>query len=139
MFQRFEETKVRCCCWSKRCSNDCILFYAAIVSTQYFLYPQLYALCYLVPKIVKIIVYLLLYLGNIINISLRYINVSSHNKLRRRHTKDDQGNAKNQNRTSRMNQLDEEADLLRKKLEEEKARKRTRGPYRKSHMNQYVI
>jgi len=34
-----------------------------------------------------------------------------------------------------MNQLDKEADLLKRKLEEEKARKRTRGPYRKSHMN----
>ncbi len=94
------------------------------------------ALCYLLPKIVKIIVYLLLYLGNIINISLRYINVTSQNKLRRRHTQDDEGSAKkNQNGTSSMNQLDEEADLLKRKLEEEKARKRTRGPYRKSHMN----
>jgi hypothetical protein len=78
----------------------------------------------------------LLYLGNIINISLRYINVTSQNKLRRRQTQDDEGSAKkNQNGTSSMNQLDEEADLLKRKLEEEKARKRTRGPYRKSHMN----
>jgi hypothetical protein len=78
----------------------------------------------------------LLYLGNIINISLRYINVTSQNKLRRRQTQNDEGNAKkNQNGTSSMNQLDEEADLLKRKLEEEKARKRTRGPYRKSQMN----
>ena len=96
----------------------------------------MYALCYLPPKIVKIIVYLLLYLGNIINISLRYINVTSQNKLRRRQTQNDEGSAKkNQNGTSSMNQLDKEADLLKRKLEEEKARKRTRGPYRKSHMN----
>ena len=62
--------------------------------------------------------------------------MTSHNKLRRRHTQDDEGNAKkNQNGTSIMNQLDEESDLLKRKLEEEKARKRTRGPYRKSHMN----
>jgi hypothetical protein len=78
----------------------------------------------------------LLYLGNIINISLRYINVTSQNKLRRRQTQNDEGSAKkNQNGTSSMNQLDQEADLLKRKLEEEKARKRTRGPYRKSHMN----
>jgi hypothetical protein len=78
----------------------------------------------------------MLYLGNIINISLRYINVTSQNKLRRRLTQNDEGSAKkNQNGTSSMNRLDEEADLLKRKLEEEKARKRTRGPYRKSHMN----
>ncbi len=78
----------------------------------------------------------MLYLGNIINISLRYINVTSQNKLRRRQTQNDEGRPKkNQNGTSSMNQLDEEADLLKRKLEEEKARKRTRGPYRKSHMN----
>ena len=77
----------------------------------------------------------MLYLGNIINISLRYINVTSQNKLRRRQTQNDEGSAKkNQNGTSNMNP-DEESDLLRRKLEEEKARKRTRGPYRKSHMN----
>ena len=78
----------------------------------------------------------MLLLGNIINISLRYINVTSQNKLRRRQTQNDEGSAKkNQNGTSSMNPLDEESDLLRRKLEEEKARKRTRGPYRKSHMN----
>jgi predicted DNA-binding WGR domain protein len=78
----------------------------------------------------------LLYLGNIINISLRYINVTSQNKLRRRQTQNDEGSAKkNQNGTSSMNQFDDEADLLKRKLEEEKARKRTRGPYRKSHTN----
>jgi hypothetical protein len=62
--------------------------------------------------------------------------VTSQNKLRRRQTQNDEGSAKkNQNGISSMNQLDKEADLLNRKLEEEKARKRTRGPYRKSHMN----
>lgn len=76
------------------------------------------------------------YLGNIINISLRYINVTSQNKLRKRQTQNNEGSAKkNQNGTAGMNSLDEEADLLKRKLEEEKARKRTRGPYRKSYMN----
>ena len=62
--------------------------------------------------------------------------MTSHNKLRRRQTQNDEGGAKkNQNGASSKNQLDKEADLLKRKLEEEKARKRTRGPYRKSHMN----
>jgi hypothetical protein len=136
MFQRFEKTKVCCFWWSKRCSNDYILFHAAIVSLPYFLYPSWTRFVTYHLIILKIIVYLLLYLGNIINISLRYINVTSQNKLRRRQTQNDEGSAKkNQNGTSSMNQLDEEADLLKRKLEEEKARKRTRGPYRKSHMN----
>jgi hypothetical protein len=38
-----------------------------------------------------------------------------------------------------MNSLDEETELIRRKLEGEKARKRTRGPYRKSHINYYPI
>jgi hypothetical protein len=62
--------------------------------------------------------------------------VTSKNKLRRRQTQNNEvGAKKNQNGASSVNQLDEEADLLKRKLEEEKARKRTRGPYRKSHMN----
>jgi len=62
--------------------------------------------------------------------------VTSQNKLRKRQTQNNEGSAKkNQNGTAGMNSLDEEADLLKRKLEEEKARKRTRGPYRKSYMN----
>lgn len=61
--------------------------------------------------------------------------MTSQNKLRRRQTQNDEGSKKNQNGTAGMNSLDEESELLKRKLEEEKARKRTRGPYRKSHMN----
>jgi hypothetical protein len=42
---------------------------------------------------------------------------------------------KNQKGTSNKNSLDEESELIKRKLEAEKARKRTRGPYRKSHVN----
>lgn len=42
---------------------------------------------------------------------------------------------KNQKGTSNINSLDEESELIKRKLEAEKARKRTRGPYRKSHVN----
>ena len=61
--------------------------------------------------------------------------MTSQNKLRRRQTQNDEGSKKNQNGPAGMNSLDEESELLKRKLEEEKARKRTRGPYRKSHMN----
>ena len=42
---------------------------------------------------------------------------------------------KNQKGTSNINSLDEEGELIKRKLEAERARKRTRGPYRKSHIN----
>ena len=42
---------------------------------------------------------------------------------------------KNQKGTSNINSLDEEGELIKRKLEAEKARKRTRGPYRKSQVN----
>ena len=42
---------------------------------------------------------------------------------------------KNQKGTSNINSPDEEGELIKRKLEAEKARKRTRGPYRKSHIN----
>ena len=42
---------------------------------------------------------------------------------------------KNQKGTSNKNSLDEESEFIKRKLEAEKARKRTRGPYRKSHVN----
>jgi len=42
---------------------------------------------------------------------------------------------KNQKGISNINSLDEEGELIKRKLEAEKARKRTRGPYRKSHVN----
>ena len=36
---------------------------------------------------------------------------------------------------SRKKSLDKETELVKRKLEEDKARKRTRGPYRKSNVN----
>ena len=42
---------------------------------------------------------------------------------------------KNQKGTSNINSPDEEGELIKRKLEAEKARKRTLGPYRKSHVN----
>jgi hypothetical protein len=42
---------------------------------------------------------------------------------------------KNQKGISNINSLDEESELIKRKLEAEKARKRTRGPYRKSQVN----
>jgi hypothetical protein len=75
-------------------------------------------------------------IGNIINVSRIYINVARQSKLRGSRRQDDECNIKkNENGSSSMNSLDKETQLLRRKLEEEKARKRTRGPYRKSHLN----
>jgi hypothetical protein len=66
--------------------------------------------------------------------------VTNQNKLRRSQSQDDEcSTKKNQNGPSNMNSLDEETELIRRKLEGEKARKRTRGPYRKSHINYYPI
>ena len=57
-------------------------------------------------------------------------------KLKRFYNKDDEYvEEKNNDVTSSKNSLDEETELVKRKLEEEKARKRTRGPYRKSHVD----
>jgi hypothetical protein len=62
--------------------------------------------------------------------------VISQGKLKRIYNKDDEHNEKkNNDGTSSKNSLDEETELVKRKLEAEKARKRTRGPYRKSHVN----
>jgi hypothetical protein len=75
-------------------------------------------------------------IGNIINIFRIYINVTRQIKLRGSQGRDDDcSTKKNENGSSGMNSLDKETELLRRKIEEEKARKRTRGPYRKSHVN----
>ena len=75
-------------------------------------------------------------IGNIINVFRIYINVTRQSKLRGSHGQDnDCSTKKNENGSSSKNSLEEETELLRRKLEEEKARKRTRGPYRKSHVN----
>jgi hypothetical protein len=83
--------------------------------------------------------HLLLYIGNIINVFHAYINVTRRSKLRSQSQEDECITKKNQNGTSNLNSLEEETELLRRKLEAEKARKRTRGPYRKSHVNYYPI
>lgn len=73
---------------------------------------------------------------NIINLFYCYINVISQGKLKRIYNKDvEHDEEKNHDGTSSKNSLDEETELVKRKLEEEKARKRTRGPYRKSHVN----
>lgn len=60
----------------------------------------------------------------------------SQGKLKRIYNKDvEHDEEKNHDGTSSKNLLDEETELVKRKLEEEKARKRTRGPYRKSHVN----
>lgn len=77
----------------------------------------------------------MLNLRNIINILLTYINMIRKNNNNKGKSKEDKwSNKKNQNRTTDLNSLDLESDLLRSKVEDEKARKRTRGPYRKSHV-----
>ena len=60
----------------------------------------------------------------------------SQGKLKRIYNKDvEHDEEKNNEGTSTKNSLDEETELVKRKLEEEKARKRTRGPYRKSQIN----
>ena len=62
--------------------------------------------------------------------------MTSKGKLKRAKNLNDEINIKkNANGTSNINPLDEESELIKRKLEAEKARKRTRGPYRKSHVN----
>ena len=73
---------------------------------------------------------------NIINLFYSYISVISQGKLKRFYNKDDEHDEeKNNDGTSSKNSLDEETELVKRKLEAEKARKRTRGPYRKSNVN----
>lgn len=73
---------------------------------------------------------------NIINLFYSYISVISQGKLKRFYNKDDEYDEEKINDgTSSKNSLDEETELVKRKLEAEKARKRTRGPYRKSHVN----
>jgi len=62
--------------------------------------------------------------------------VTRQNKVRRSHGRHDDSNLKkNENVPSNYISLYDETELLKRKLEEEKARKRTRGPYRKSNAN----
>lgn len=62
--------------------------------------------------------------------------MTSKGKLHRAQNLNHQTNTKkNQKETSNIKLLDEESELIKRKLEAVKARKRTRGPYRKSHVN----
>jgi len=57
-------------------------------------------------------------------------------KLKKFQIKDDENEEKkNDDGKSGKNSFNEETELVKRKLEAEKARKRTRGPYRKSHVN----
>ena len=60
----------------------------------------------------------------------------SQDKVKKFQIKDDEcEEKKNDNVKSGKNSFNEEAELVKRKLDAEKARKRTRGPYRKSHVN----
>lgn len=60
----------------------------------------------------------------------------SQDKIKKFQIKDDENEEKkNDDGKSDKNSFNEETELVKRKLETEKARKRTRGPYRKSHVN----
>lgn len=60
----------------------------------------------------------------------------SQDKIKKFQIKDDENEEKkNDDGKSDKNSFNEETELVKRKLEAEKARKRTRGPYRKSHVN----
>jgi hypothetical protein len=74
--------------------------------------------------------------GNSIILFYTYTNVTSKGKLNRVQNLNHEINTKkNPKGTFNIISLDEENELIKRKLEAEKARKRTRGPYRKSHVN----
>jgi hypothetical protein len=59
--------------------------------------------------------------------------VTSRGKLKRFKIRDNE--EKKDDVNSSKKSLDKETELVKRKLEEDKARKRTRGPYRKSNVN----
>jgi hypothetical protein len=59
--------------------------------------------------------------------------VTSQGKLQRFKIRDNE--EKKDDVNSSKKSLDKETELVKRKLEEDKARKRTRGPYRKSNVN----
>lgn len=79
---------------------------------------------------------LICFFRNIINLFYAQINVICQGKLKRFQIKDHEyEEEKNHDVKSSKNSVDEETELVKRKLEAEKARKRTCGPYRKSHVN----
>jgi hypothetical protein len=61
--------------------------------------------------------------------------VPSQGKLKRFKIRDNQYHEEKKYDVNSKKSLDKETELVKRKLEEEKARKRTRGPYRKSNVN----
>ena len=62
--------------------------------------------------------------------------MTSQSKLKRFKIRDHQYHEeKKDDVNSSKKSLDKETELVKRKLEEDKARKRTRGPYRKSNVN----
>jgi hypothetical protein len=59
--------------------------------------------------------------------------VTSQGKLKRSKIRDNEEKKDDVNFGKKS--LDKETELVKRKLEEDKARKRTRGPYRKSNVN----
>ena len=59
--------------------------------------------------------------------------MTSQGKLKRFKIRDNE--EKKDDVNSIKKSLDKETELVKRKLEEDKARKRTRGPYRKSNVN----
>ena len=62
--------------------------------------------------------------------------MTSQGKIKRFKIRDNQNHEeKKYDINSSKKSLDKETELVKRKLEEDKARKRTRGPYRKSNVN----
>ena len=59
--------------------------------------------------------------------------MTSQGKLKRFKIRDNEGKKDDVNSSKKS--LDKETELVKRKLEEDRARKRTRGPYRKSNVN----
>lgn len=81
----------------------------------------------------KAICGLVSFLETLLIYSKAYINVTSQGKLKRFKIRDHE--EKKDDVNSSKKSLDKETELVKRKLEEDKARKRTRGPYRKSNVN----
>lgn len=61
--------------------------------------------------------------------------MTSQGKLKRLKIRDNQYHEEKKDDVNSKKSLDKETELVKRKQEEDKARKRTRGPYRKSNVN----